>query len=67
MLIEIVLVVFLFMVAVTATVAVKVGFRAVDFIVEARRILEKLERDQERILKILEDGRRDGPESDGEK
>ena len=67
MLIEIVLVLFLFMVAVTATVAVKVGFRAVDFITEARRVLEKLERGQERMLEILEDGRRDGPESDGEK
>jgi len=53
MLIEIVLVLFLVLTGLVATVAVKVGFRAVDFISEARLTLERLERRQEEILEIL--------------
>lgn len=53
MLIEIVLVLFLVLTGLVATVAVKVGFRAVDFISEARLALERLGRRQEEILEIL--------------
>jgi len=58
--IEVVLIVFLLLVALTATVAVKVGFRAIDYMAETRARLKRLEEGQERLL----GGR--GVEKDGE-
>ncbi len=51
--IELVLVVFLLSMAVTATVAVKVGMKAVDYIEDARRHHRTLEEGQREIIKLL--------------
>jgi len=58
--IELVLVVFLLTMAVMATVAVKVGMKAVDFIEDARshyRTLEEGQREMIRLLSGAERGR----------
>ncbi len=51
--IELVLVVFLLSMAVMATVAVKVGMKAVDFIEAARRHHRTLEEGQREIIRLL--------------
>lgn len=58
--IELVLVVFLLAMAVMATVAVKVGMKAVDFIEDARRHHRALEEGQREIIKLLSGKARDG-------
>ncbi len=51
--IELVLVVFLLSMAVMATVAVKVGMKAVDFIEDARRHYQTLEDGQRELISLL--------------
>ena len=59
--IELVLVVFLVSVAVVATVVVKVGMKAVDFIEATYRFYDRLEQGQREIIRLL--GER-GPDID---
>ena len=54
--IELVLVVFLLSMAVMATVAVKVGMKAVDFIEDARRHYRTLEEGQRELIRLLGSG-----------
>lgn len=56
--IELVLVVFLLSIAVIATVAVKVGMKAVDFLEEARRHYQSLEEGQRELISLLKDSNR---------
>ncbi len=56
--IELVLVVFLLSITVIATVAVKVGMKAVDFLEEARRHYQTLEEGQRELIRLLKDSRR---------
>lgn len=56
--IELVLVVFLLSIAVIATVAVKVGMKAVDFIDDSRRHYQSLEEGQRELISLLKDSSR---------
>lgn len=51
--IELVLVVFLLSVAVMATMAVKVGIKAVDFVDATYKFYERIEEDQREIIRLL--------------
>lgn len=51
--IELVLVVFLLSVAVMATMAVKVGMKAVDFVDATYKFYERIEEDQREIIRLL--------------
>ncbi len=53
--IELVLVVFLLSVAVMATMAVKVGMKAVDFIETTYKFYERIEGEQKEIIRLLGD------------
>ena len=52
--IELVLIVFLISAAVVATMAIKVGIRAIDFIEDTREFYAKMEEKQDRIISLLE-------------
>jgi hypothetical protein len=52
--IETVLVVFLLLVAIVATMAIKVGVKAVDFIEATYRFYDRVEARQEKILRALQ-------------
>jgi len=51
--IETVLVVFLLLVAIVATMAIKVGVKAVDFIEATYKFYDRVEKQQEDIIKSL--------------
>jgi len=53
--IELVLVVFLLSVAVMATMAVKVGMKAVDFVDETYKFYDRIEAEQKEIIQLLKD------------
>ena len=53
--IELVLVVFLLSVAVMATMAVKVGMKAVDFIDATYKFYERIEEGQRETIRLLKD------------
>jgi hypothetical protein len=53
--IELVLVVFLLSVAVMATMAVKVGMKAVDFIDATYKFYDRIEGEQQEIIRLLKD------------
>ncbi len=51
--IETVLVVFLLLVAIVATMAIKVGVKAVDFIEATYKFYDRVEKQQEEIIRSL--------------
>ena len=53
--IETVLVIFLLLVAIVATMAIKVGIKAVDFIEATYKFYDRVEKQQEEIILILRD------------
>ena len=53
--IETVLVIFLLLVAIVATMAIKVGIKAVDFIEATYKFYDRVEKQQEEIIRILRD------------
>ncbi len=53
--IELVLVVFLLSVAVMATMAVKVGMKAVDFVDATYKFYDRIEAEQKEIIRLLKD------------
>ena len=65
--IELVLIVFLISVALVATMAIKVGMKAVDFIEDTRGFYQKFSDQQERIIRLLETEDRSGDATPPEK
>lgn len=57
--IELVLIVFLLGVAVVTTIAVKVGFRLVDYLEDSRQAQAAAEKQREEIIRLLKDKRSD--------
>jgi hypothetical protein len=53
--IELVLVVFLLSVAVMATMAVKVGMKAVDFVDATYKFYDRIEEEQKEIIRLLKE------------
>lgn len=53
--IELVLVVFLISVAVMATMAVKIGIKAVDFVDATYKFYSRVEEDQKEIIRLLKE------------
>jgi len=53
--IELVLVVFLLSVAVMATMAVKVGMKAVDFVDATYKFYDRIEEEQREIIQLLKE------------
>ena len=53
--IELVLVVFLLSVAVMATMAVKVGMKAVDFVDATYKFYDRIEEEQKEIIQLLKE------------
>jgi len=51
--IETVLVIFLLLVAIVATMAIKVGIKAVDFIEATYKFYDRVEQQQEEIIRLL--------------
>lgn len=62
--IETVLVVFLLLVAIVATMAIKVGVRAVDFIEATYKFYDRIEKQQEEIIQLLRE-KSDSRKEDG--